>query len=337
MVSWIAPGVLHITERTTVSGYFDNSPTCTRGYGGVATSTVPCARAARAGRSPSALIRRDRPNRPSEAATRSDRPEWVGGGRRLTGTRRSEGRRVGDGGLGCGCPLPWCWRAVQFGGAPCAPLGSSGLCLLLCWRTRGGPPKIRGGPITKLQPPLPSHGLHCLLSSSRGQLASKCSIDPLCSPMSSLGSGQRRELLGPGLWRRVTLHYHLRLGRGAHAVFHVGSLCSWGVLAAAGQTGPHMREEGGRGGGGWHKASVFGCLPLAAPIGLSPLLILTLCGSERVLVVSTEPPDDLSCLTTPGVGCSRDGLLPVPLTRGIQMHPPSPCGGLLSPALTCAR
>ena len=41
------------------------------------------------------------------------------------------------------------------------------------------------------------------------------------------------------------------------------------------------------GGGGWHKALVSGCLPLAAPIGLSlsPLLILTLCGSERVLVV----------------------------------------------------
>ena len=41
----------------------------------------------------------------------------------------------------------------------------------------------------------------------------------------------------------------------------------------------------GRGGGGWHKASVSDCLPVAAPIGLSPLLILTLCGSERVLVV----------------------------------------------------
>ena len=38
------------------------------------------------------------------------------------------------------------------------------------------------------------------------------------------------------------------------------------------------------GGGGWHKASVSDCLPLAAPIGLSPLLILTLCGSKRVLV-----------------------------------------------------
>ena len=52
--------------------------------------------------------------------------------------------------------------------------------------------------------------------------------------------------------------------------------------------------------------------------------ILTLRGPERVLVVSTEPPDDLSCLTTPGVGRPRDGLLPVPLTRGIQMHTPSP-------------
>ena len=95
-------------------------------------------------------------------------------------------------------------------------------------------------------------------------------------------------------------------------------------------------DKGG-GGGGWHKASVFGCLPLAAPIGLSPLHTLTLCGSERVLVVSTEPPDDLSCLTTPGVGRPGDGLLPVPLTGCIQMHTPSPCGGLQAPALTWGR
>ena len=64
------------------------------------------------------------------------------------------------------------------------------------------------------------------------------------------------------------------------------------------------------GGGGWHKASVLGGLPLAAPIGLSPLLIPTPCGSKRILVVSTEPLDDLSCLTTPGsavleTGCCR--------------------------------
>ena len=75
----------------------------------------------------------------------------------------------------------------------------------------------------------------------------------------------------------------------------------------------------GRGRGGvWHKASVSDCLPLAAPIGLSPLLILTLCGPERVLVVSTEPPDDLSCLTTPGVGCPGDGAV----ARAVdQVHP----------------
>ena len=55
-------------------------------------------------------------------------------------------------------------------------------------------------------------------------------------------------------------------------------------------------------------------MPLAAPIGLSPLLILTLCGSERVLVVSTEPLDDLSCLTTPGVGRPGDGAV----ARGVD-------------------
>ena len=77
-----------------------------------------------------------------------------------------------------------------------------------------------------------------------------------------------------------------------------------------------------RGGGGcWHKASVFGCVPLAAPIGLSPLHILTLCGSERVLVVSTEPPDDLSCLTTPGLGCPGDGAV----ARAVDpVHPDAP-------------
>ena len=87
-------------------------------------------------------------------------------------------------------------------------------------------------------------------------------------------------------------------------------------------------------GGIWHKASIFGCLPLAVPIGLSQLLVPALCGSGRVLVVSTEPPDDLSCLTTLGVGCPGDGLL---LTKCIQTHTPSPCGGSPTPALTGAR
>ena len=71
-----------------------------------------------------------------------------------------------------------------------------------------------------------------------------------------------------------------------------------------------MNIPGGGGKGGWHKASVSDCLPLAVPIALSPLLILTLCGSERVLVVSTEPLDDLSCLTTPGSAVLEMGCCP---------------------------
>ena len=68
------------------------------------------------------------------------------------------------------------------------------------------------------------------------------------------------------------------------------------------------------GGGGLHKASVSDCLPLAAPIGLPPLLILTLCGPERVLVVSTEPLDDLSCLTTPGLAVPGNSPSPLSLS-----------------------
>ena len=84
--------------------------------------------------------------------------------------------------------------------------------------------------------------------------------------------------------------------------------------------GHRSYREVGEGGGGWHEAVVLVCLPLAAPIGLSPLHTPTLRGPERGLIVSTGPPDDLSCLTTPGVGRPRDGVLPVPLTRCIQMH-----------------
>ena len=86
-------------------------------------------------------------------------------------------------------------------------------------------------------------------------------------------------------WIQVAARNLERKGGGG---FSLSCVCVWG------------------GGGGWHKASVSDGLPLAAPIGLSPLLILTLCGPERVWVVSTEPPDDLSCLTTPGVGCPGD-------------------------------
>ena len=78
--------------------------------------------------------------------------------------------------------------------------------------------------------------------------------------------------------------------------------CPYLTLTTTVATG-HQNTMCGQG-GGWHKASVSDHLPLEAPIGLSPL---TLCGPERVLVVSTEPPDDLSCLTTPGVGRPGDG------------------------------
>ena len=72
--------------------------------------------------------------------------------------------------------------------------------------------------------------------------------------------------------------------------------------------------------GGWHKALVLSCLPLAAPIGLSPLLILTFCGSERVLVVSTEPPDDLSWLTGPGSAVPETGCCPCRCQVGGGIH-----------------
>ena len=83
--------------------------------------------------------------------------------------------------------------------------------------------------------------------------------------------------------------------------------CLWRRLLASVCVGGGGGGYGLQGGGGWHKASVLGCLPLAAPIGLSPLLILTLCGSEHVLVVSTEALDDLSCLTTPGSAVLETG------------------------------
>ena len=93
-------------------------------------------------------------------------------------------------------------------------------------------------------------------------------------------------------------------------------------------TGVCLGVLGGGGGGGWHKASVSGCLPVAAPIGLSPLLILTLCGPERVLVVSTELLDDLSCLTTPGSAVLETGCCPCRWgggVAGVVGWPEVPC------------
>ena len=74
-------------------------------------------------------------------------------------------------------------------------------------------------------------------------------------------------------------------------------------------------------------------LPLAVPIGLLPLRILTLCGSERVLSVSTETLDELSCLTTlgwavPEMGCPCRSLGASRCT--LRVHAASPS------ALVCA-
>ena len=53
---------------------------------------------------------------------------------------------------------------------------------------------------------------------------------------------------------------------------------------------------------------------------------------SRLTTGNTPWQHDLSRLTTPGAGRPGDGLLPVPLTRCTQMHTPSPCGGLPTPA-----
>ena len=91
-------------------------------------------------------------------------------------------------------------------------------------------------------------------------------------------------------------------------------------------------NERSHGGGGWHKASVSDCLPVVAPIGLSPLPMPTLCGPERVLVVSTEPLFDYS-----GGRLSRRRAV----ARAVhQVHPDVHSESMLrlaTPALTCAR
>ena len=63
------------------------------------------------------------------------------------------------------------------------------------------------------------------------------------------------------------------------------------------------------GGGGGGLAQGLGIWLFAFGGAYWPL-ILTLCGPERVLVVSTEPLDDLSCLTTPGSAVPEPGCCP---------------------------
>ena len=114
------------------------------------------------------------------------------------------------------------------------------------------------------------------------------------------------------------LGYPNYLSSSAENNLKYSNLCApWGrrLLGSGRQLTPQLTVGrrppwGGMGGGVWLKASVSDCLPLAAPIGLSPLLILTHCGPERVLVVSTEPLDDLSCLPTPGSAVPETGCCP---------------------------
>ena len=72
------------------------------------------------------------------------------------------------------------------------------------------------------------------------------------------------------------------------------------------------------------------CWPLAAAHS-DPLWVRTCFGCVN------GAPGGLVLFDYSRVRLSRDGLLPVPVTRCIQMHTLSPCGGLATPALTCAR
>ena len=85
------------------------------------------------------------------------------------------------------------------------------------------------------------------------------------------GQGCGLRVLGFTAWSQVSLDTESGSGIG---VWERGGIGVW-------EGGGGRRCLGRGGGGGWHKASVSDCLPLAAPIGLSPLLILTLCGDTE--------------------------------------------------------
>ena len=103
--------------------------------------------------------------------------------------------------------------------------------------------------------------------------------------------------------------------RQAHSVQFIAMFCNhklfcFAALAARTRSVPNGGGALVRGGGG-------GAQGLWRRLLASPLL----CGSERVLVVSMEPPDDLSCLTTPGVGHPGDGAVACAI---VQVHPDKP-------------
>ena len=67
---------------------------------------------------------------------------------------------------------------VGGGGLPGASSGSSMSPSCVSLHHPSGPPKVRCGPATVLQPRLPSHGLHRLLSSIRVPPATECPMRP---------------------------------------------------------------------------------------------------------------------------------------------------------------
>ena len=85
---------------------------------------------------------------------------------------------------------------------------------------------------------------------------------------------------------------------GAPALAWEGRQGAAAAVGGRGTTVPLSPTHSHGGGGGLAQGLGIRLFAFGGAIGLSPLLILTLCGPERGLVVSTEPPDDLSCWTT---------------------------------------
>ena len=146
-----------------------------------------------------------------------------------------------------------------------------------------------------------------------------------------LGREGRRRLLrsgvgggGRGPAERDTAHDAGTAARGPNRRRQPPAVQREHPPSVAGQ-GPRprlLRGFGGGGGGGggrevglpfWTSTS----LGLAHGFGQDTHLPQSACcGSGRALVVSTEPPDDLSCLTTPGVGRPGDGAVARAVDQG---------------------
>ena len=190
-------------------------------------------------------------------------------------------------------------QRVRNWGKACLQLSKHGLIIPSTWRSSGaaGPQaEPRSTPLVSIAPQVLTRDqvLYALLQKgglrmeSVAQLCGHARVQAMARAEAYLCGccWPANRWLHPGVWGLGTSHVH---------PFRAGP-SSYYMTPAPHHTTNQCRGVWGPGGGGgrvWHKASVFGCVPLVAPIGLSALLILTLCGSERVLVVSTEPPDDL--------------------------------------------